>query len=389
MPARTSTTSRSAELKRMGDDARSALKQGLDLSDLDTARTKTEVVQAVQQRTTGASTRLQAANEFGQKMQQELGQLCIGIEQSLAEIGYSVSEAYNFRGAEKFWAFLGKFHQGSLERAKVMRIQRLETQTVEASVQEIVRRVLETIKQLGEIEHDYEHDGEEYKKTLTYVIQRLKEAQPGFKETKGNREDLEAQVKTARLELESGTVSEDERPEKEETFEALQRDYQKTLLKETELLEVINNAQRAIPEVQKSRDAAQQAIQAIRQMRRGLLEKQQNFQTVLENAMTAVRARARLERYENIDPAFNKNIALLTEHNVKVSGAAMQIAIERAAKAALDPNESLRLAQEIRGYIEEYMKGLENLEGEADKGVRVPTDPEQSTGSVGGPRANL
>lgn len=374
-------TARSGNLRKLGDEARSSLKQGLDLSDLDSVRTKADVTQAVQERVSNASARLQAANEFGQKMQRELGQLCIGIEQSLAEIGYSVSESYNFRGSEKFWAFMGKFSTKALEKAKVMRIQRLENQTVEDSVNEIINRVIETIKQLGEIEEDYKSDSTSYQETLTYMINRLKEAQPSFKAVKTERESLEGQVKTARLELESGTVTEDERPDKEKEFEELQRKYQKALLEETELLEIINKAQQAIPEVQKSRDAAHQAIQAIRQMRRGLLEKQQNFETVLKNAMTAVRARARLERYENIDPAFNKNIALVTEHNVKVAGAAMQIAIERAAKAALDPNESLRLAQEIRGYIEEYMRGLENLEDEAMKGPRVPTDPNQPSKS--------
>lgn len=161
----------------------------------------------------------------------------------------------------------------------------------------------------------------------------------------------------------------------------IQRDYQKTKLREAELVEIVNNAQRAIPEIQKNRDAARESIQAYRQMRRGLLEKLKNFEEVMKNAMTSVRARARLERYQNMDPAINKTISLVTEHNIKHAGAAMQIAIDRASKAAINPEESLRLAQEIRGYIEEYMRGLESLEDEAQRGNRVPVEPGPSANS--------
>ncbi len=371
-----------AKLRELSEEGRRQIEEGLNLDDLDNlSSTKSEQSKVVQDRVgTQGSNRLQVAKEFGQKMQQELGALCVGIEEGLAQIGYSVSESYNFSGSEKFWAFLGRFHKKSLDRAKVMRIQRLETQDVKQSVNEIVKRGTETIKQLGEIEKEYEKDAESYKNLLTYIIDRLQKAQPKFKQIKTTREELEAQVKNLRLELESGTVSEDERPSKEQEFEDLQRKYQAALLEETELVEIINNAQRAIPEVQKNRDSTHQSIQAIRQMRRGLWEKLKNFKDVLENAMTAVRAQARLERYENIDPAINKTVTLVTEHNIKVAGAAMQVAIERAAKAAISPEESLRLAQEIRSYIDGYMDGLSKLEEEAQKGARVPV-PESDSGS--------
>src|SRR3989344_2110214 len=150
---------RRAELKRLSEDARRQVTQGLDLGDLDTLTTQKDQIQAVQERIgSHGSSRLQAANEFGKKMQQELGALCIGMEESLAQIGYSVSEAYNFQGSERFWAFLGNMHRGSLEKAKVLRIQRLEVQNVDASVREITNRGVETIKQLGEIENDFSRD---------------------------------------------------------------------------------------------------------------------------------------------------------------------------------------------------------------------------------------
>lgn len=213
-------SSRRAELKRLGQDARRQVTEGLDLGDLDTLTTQKDQVQTVREKVgTYGSSRLQAANEFGKKMQQELGALCIGIEEGLAQIGYSVSEAYNFQGKERFWAFVGNFHRNSLEKAKVLRIQRLETQNVDDSVKEITNRGVETIKQLGEIEADFTKDAESYNESLGYVINRLKEAQPEFAKAKSERESLEAQVKTAQMELESGTISEAERPAKEAEFE--------------------------------------------------------------------------------------------------------------------------------------------------------------------------
>ncbi|MDO8496800.1 MAG: hypothetical protein Q7S43_05115 [bacterium] len=371
-----SITAERAKLKRLSEDARREVTQGLDLGDLDNLRTKSDQAQTTKERAgTQGSSRLQAAHEFGKKMQEELGAICIGVEEGLAQIGYSVTESYNFQGKEKFWAFIGNVHRNSLEKAKVLRYERLRTQNVDASVKEITNRGVETIEQLGEVEKDFAKDAKAYNLSLTYILERLKEAQPGFAKAKSERESLEAQVKTLKMELESGTVSEAERPAKEEEYDNLQREYQAVLLNETDLLEIVNNAQRAIPEVQKNRDAALQAVQSYHQMRRGLFEVMKNFEEVMKNAMTSVRAQARLERYNDYRPAFNKTATLVTEHNVKHAGAAMQTAIEQASKAALTPADSLRLAQEMRGIIEECLKGLNSLEEEAQKGVRVPVEP--------------
>lgn len=369
-------STRRASLRRLSEEARREVTEGLDLHDLDNLTTSKDSVQEVKDRVgTHGSSRIQAAHEFGKKMREELGTICVGVEESLHQIGYSVSQSYNFQGNERFWAFFGNFNNRSLEKAKVLRYQRLQTQNIDASVREITNRGVETIKQLGEVEQDFANDAKAYNESLTYIIDRLKKSQPSFAQAKAERESLEAQVKTLKMELESGTVSESERPAKEEEYDQLQKEYQAAMLRETDLLEIVNNAQRAIPEVQKVRDAALQDVQSYRQMRRGLFEEMENFKEVMKNAMTAVRAQARLERYNDYRPAIRKTVSLIIENNIKHAGAAMQTTIEQAKKAVLAPADSLRLAQEMRTYIEEGLKGLDDLEREAQEGVRVPVDP--------------
>ncbi|MBI4991717.1 MAG: hypothetical protein HZB99_00675 [Candidatus Harrisonbacteria bacterium] len=335
----------------------------------------------------GASSKLAEAKVFGDRMEQELRDLCMGLETKLEEIGYSVSDSYRFRGTEKVWAFFGGLGLKSCtDRAQRLRLHRLQTQDVQESVKEVNDLVEKTIRELGEIEKQYLADigdvkaGTGYNATLRLVIEKLKEAQPKFREVKERREKFETELKTLQMELESGTVSESERPAKEDELEELRKNHQKAYLLETELHEVIQNAQRAIPEIQKNRDAAQQAVQSLRQMRRGLLEKMENFRIVLETAMTAVRARAKLERYENVDPALNKTITLLSEHNVKVAAAAMEIAIERAKHAAINPEDSARLLNELTESINTYATELAALEEDAKQGARKKRGTSQANG---------
>lgn len=80
-------------------------------------------------------------------------------------------------------------------------------------------------------------------------------------------------------------------------------------------------------------------------------------------------------RYKDIDPAFNKTIELLTENNIKTAGAAMALAIERAKKAAIGPDKSMKLLNELLSHINDYAAGIESLEEEAKQGNRPTATP--------------
>lgn len=333
-------------------------------------------------------TKLEIAKKFGEDMQRELQVLCAGLEATLEQIGYTVTEAYDFQGMEKIWSFLGDYGSARFQnRAHRNRMLRLNTQNTDQSIRELNELVVETVQELGRIEDEYiVNIGTVDKKTgysysLYVAIEKLKTTQPLYKAAKDRKEDLDVEIRTLKLELEAGNVSDDERPAKEEELEDLEKAYNAALLEEAEYLEIVNAAQKAIPILKDNREAAQKTIQALRQMRRGLIEKQEHFEGILKNAMTSVRARAKLERYQSIDPAYNKAITLVTDLNIKVAGAAMQIAMERATKSPVDPQTHNRLTQELLGHINEYLTSLIALEDEVKKGTHVPDNPPDQNGN--------
>lgn len=253
-----------------------------------------------------------------------------------------------------------------------MRIERLQNQQVKQSVDLVSNYVRTTVNELGEVENQYKSDANDYKETINLILAKIEKSKPEHKAAAEHREKLEEQVKSLRRELEAGMVADDERPAKEQELEQLERDCQDSLLEETDRLEVLNNAQRALTGVKDNREAAEKSVIAIHQMRRGLLEKMENFRSVMENAMTAVIARAKLERYNVMDPAINKVVTEVTNHNIAVAGAAMQLAMDRAERAAIDPKEADRMTNELLGHIADYLNRLTGLADEAEAGVRRP-----------------
>ncbi|MBI1975336.1 MAG: hypothetical protein HYS57_03180 [Parcubacteria group bacterium] len=365
---------RAARLASLQKEARESVTATLD--DLD-VRERPKATQVRQEQVKTASQKLQEAREFGERMHQDLRDLCSGLEQRLAEMGYAVTQAYQFSQMERFVAIFSK------DRAQRSRLARLERQSVRELVLELNRLTADTINELGEIQGRYEGDETDYTRDIKRAIAKLKAAQPRYQEAKALREELEGALKTLKLELEAGTISEEERPAKEEEFDQLNRDYQDALLIETGQLEIVKQAQWAIPELTKSRDSAKQAITSIEQMRIGLLEKQQHFTNLFENAMTAVIAQLRLERFQNMDPAFNAAVTKLTEHNIKVAAALMDTAIERAKIAPISPEESLRLTTEMKANVEAWLRGIEELEEITAKGARqpVPSGDDDASGN--------
>lgn len=308
-------------------------------------------------------TKLQQARETIQEVPKELGALTAGIEEELLRIGYKVEEARSFTAWERFLLFIGQ-----RDKAEVSRLKRLEDQSVDESIRQITKLVLRTIEELGDIEKDYERAVGNYSADANLALQKLKEAQPKFEEATALREKYAAAIETLKLELESGTVDASARPQKEQELEILQKQYQQTHLRETDLLIIIKIANEAIRELQKNRDAAQETITSIHGMRRQLLEKQEGFSSILNNALTGVKSAARIERFNTIDPALNKTITVITDMNVKVAAGAMETLAARLEKAAIDPERSLQLAQELAENTREFLEKLEAIAAKAEEG---------------------
>lgn len=366
---RTAVTQRTARLERGA--AESAI-TALDEFDITREDATPERVREVHtQRLADSSQKLQLAKEQINQMREDLRAMSIGLEERLNEIGYKVSEAYQFQGWEKFLNFFG-----AKQKAVDIRYVRLQTQEVDQLVAEIKKLTQETINELGEREGEFEEAATEYRQTKGQVIEKYKQAQPRYKAAKGERENLDAEIKEREVDLESGVVLEDERPQREKDLEEVRRLRHRKFLEETDFLGVVTNAQRSIPILEQNTKAAEESIVAIHMMRRDALENTQNFTTLLDNAMVAVRNRATLERYESTDPAFKKTVTLVTQTNVNMAGAALQVAKQRVARAAIDPERSQQLMNELMGHIQEFLDGVIILEEEAKEGgQRAPVGP--------------
>lgn len=378
MPAKMTDQLKKTREARLGtprEDRQSYVTSLDDLKVSDERPTATKAPQVESGHTTPGIQRLQAAKEFGAKSSEELKDSCVGLIAKFESIGTEVTEAYHFKGIERFWALFGKSGVDKAQRVRLVRLQKMDAQK---TVNQLQAFADQTIKELGIVEGMHVKQVAAYNEALRVQHEKLKEEQPQYKEARERRQALEVDRDSLKLELESGTLSEDERPQKQHDLEELEKQVHNALAEETDHLTVITNALRAIPVNQKNRDAHQQEIISIHQMRRDLLEKMQNFEELFKGAMISVLTQAKLERYDAVDPAMNLTISRLTEVNIKTAAAAMTIAIERVSKAAVSPEESLRFAEEMRERIAEWMKGIEALEEAVARGSGIPDDSSDS-----------
>jgi hypothetical protein len=308
-------------------------------------------------------TKLDHAREVNHKTEMELRQLCEGLDNRLSEIGIVIDEAQNYQGSEKLYNFLGNVGmKWGKDKAASMRHNRIQSLNLDNAVKEIQSYVNETIKQLGISENDYKKDIQMYQTNLTNVLAKLKEATPKYTAAQTDRQALEAEVQELEDQLKAGTLTQLERPEIEQKFEVAQRKLQEAQLNEKTFLAVVKEATESVPELQKSRNAASDSVQSIHAMRQAILEKFDNYRVILDRATTAMKARARLEMYQSVDPALNKSIEAITENNVATAGAALEVWAERIKHAAIDPETSQRLLGEMLANTTQSLKDLADAE---------------------------
>ena len=321
-----------------------------------------------------AVSKLDEAREHYVKMQSELRTISSGIIAKYQEIGQMVADAYQFQGYEKFIMMFGEWGKN---KAHQRRLERINGLNVVDLVKQINEWAVETIKTFGVREQDNLADEFAFNMELDKQLKKLKQGQVELRKIKQEKEDLVTEIKTIELELGAGVVDEVVRAEKEKERDDLQRKINEILRQEIDALGVVAVAQRSIPELTKTRDAAANSVMAIRQMRRDLLENQENFREILERSPTAVKDQAVVESYKSIDPALKKTISMVVEHRIKVAGGLVETALERINKAAIDPKKSNELAVELIGTIQKLLDGVAKLEHEAKEGLPPFEDDSQ------------
>ncbi|HWY35045.1 MAG TPA: hypothetical protein VNX68_10390 [Nitrosopumilaceae archaeon] len=345
------------------------LKERSVLRDVDDVLTQNSAEQKTQTQRTG--TKLDHAREVNHKTEMELRQLCEGLDSRLSEIGIVVADAQNYQGKEKVYNFLGNIGmKWGKDKAASMRHDRIQTLNLDNAIKEIQSYVNETITQLGTSEGDYKMDIKLYQSNLDTVLAKQKEAMPKYLSAQTNRQSLESEVQTLEDQLKAGTLDQSERPEIEHKYEDTVRKLQQAQLDEKTYLAIVKEAKEAIPELQKSRSAASDSIQSIHAMRQAILEKFDNYRVILDRATTAMKARARLEMYQSVDPTLNKSIEAITENNVATAGAALEVWAERIKHAAIDPETSQRLLNEMISNTTQSLKDLADAE-ESAKSARL------------------
>jgi chromosome segregation ATPase len=328
-----------------------------------------------------AGSKLDLARATSEKMAKDLAIVCRELEERFGDIGQKVVRVKRFLGLEKVGYVLGRLgFRAAGDWARESRTARLEKTQVDEEIEEITAFARGTIEELGKSERAYLDDKKAYQDNIDENLRKYREAMPKFQAAKQERERFQAEIEMLERELKAGAIGENELPAKELELETVKRKHHEALTEENDMSEVVRKAQEAIPELQKNRDAAQQAIISIHGMRRSLLEKIENFSSILQNAMTAVRAQNRIEAFSNIDPAMNKTIEAVTENNLKTAQAAMDIMAQRLKTAAISPEESARMASELVNNIHQFLKDLESRESEARRGPRHwDTDPDAAT----------
>lgn len=317
------------------------------------------------------SAKLQRAKRISEETETELSELCRSVNEKISSLGIEINRASEYRGVEWALHILGAAGlDWASRKANVLRRDRLEDINTEEAVQEIGEMVLAAIAHLGESEDLYELDQREYESSLNMILGKQAETTPKYLTALAEREKLEAQVTAMETEVREATMA--ERPGKEKAFEALKRKLDTARLAEVTYLAVIKNAQDAIPNLQQSRDAATQSIQSLHGMRQAMLEKFADFKVILERATTAMQARANVELYETIDPAFNKAITAITANNVATAGAALEVWTQRIREAAIDPKRSQALLQELLTHISDAAASLKATEEVVASGPRAP-----------------
>lgn len=352
------TRERRSTLLRVTKESHSTIS---DLGDLELSTVKN--TQELESRVNEKKNKLQQARSEIEKLPKELGDLTAGLEQELINIGYTVQEARSFTAWERFLLFIGQ-----KDSAEKSRLERLENQRVDITVEQINKLTLGTVRELGEIEKDCEKAVDDFSGGIKMETGKLEEAQPKYEKIKTKRGEIEAARDDLKRELEAGTVSASERPEKEKELDELEKTFHKLHLVESDLLIVIKVAQEAIDILQKNRTALLELVKSIHGMRRQLLEKQEAFKSILENCMTTVKAGAKIERFNAVDPTVNKVVSLLTNVNVAVAAGGMETLADRLSKSSMDPDEALRLSQKLAEETSVFMEKLAEIAEEVEKG---------------------
>ena len=326
---------------------------------------------------------LQEARQNSDRFQEEMGRLTVDLQEAFVELGDKVSDAYNYQGSEKFWAFVGKFSQGAKNRANQNRVQRLLSQTLDKKLEEI-RRLNEKVNRDFKVnEEKYDKNRMDYVARRAEIIKRLIENQPKLKQVIAEVADFKESVDKLKQDLETGVVLEDDRPAKEKELAQLQINLFDAQLDEAEFLAIVKTAQELIKLFEEEVSIAQDAIITIRNMRVSQAQKHEHLQEMYKNAMVAVVARVAAEQYNIVDPAMNKATTEIHRNNLLTMRALAHTNLERAKKAPIDPEIMKEFIQILKETSTIYRQGINELEDQISAGPRtIDTELQQELEST-------
>ena len=319
--------------------------------------------------------RLRRAAEVSAKSTAEIKAMIAGLRQRRAEIGIRLQQADQYQGfAEKSLAFLGKIgFKSAAEHADNLKDDRIQEMTIDDGVQEIERYTNECILELGRSEEQFTLKRNDLDASINHALRTYREANPEYLKAKQLREKLQMEVDSLTEELKAG-LGESERPDKERELDAAKRKLAAAQLDEVRFFEAVDKAQQALPALQADRDSANEAIRMFHGMRQGMKENKDNYANLLKNAAVAMKARARLELFNSVDPALHKTIDAILANDIATTGAAQEVYTERAKVAVIPPERMAELNKEFLDNVMDTLNKLNAIESQTAKGSRVLAD---------------
>ena len=178
-----------------------------------------EVKATDKQRTGNAA--LQEARENCNRFEEEMGRLTVDLQDAIAELTGEVNTAYDYKGTEKLYSFFGKFSQSAQNTANQKRVHRLLSQTLDNKLKEIDRLDSKVNEDFKANEQRYNDARNDYVKRQGIIVQKRIEYEPKLAQVIGEREGFESEVAKLKQELETGVITETERPAKEKELAQL------------------------------------------------------------------------------------------------------------------------------------------------------------------------
>lgn len=306
--------------------------------------------------------KLKHAIQVAEETAVNLRGLTEGLDNRMQELGEISKTAKQFEGQEKVYNFLGTFSKAAKQKAVDLRHDRISHLSFDAAIKEIGGWVDRNIETLGDREVELKTAKVDIIKTLDSMIAKQQEVTPLYLKAQADRQALEGDVQALDEEIKSGTLEESQLPEKNHKLEEKRRQLDAITEQENKYLVVLTKAKAAIPDNQKVRDSLTVTIQSIHSMRLSLSEKFANYKEIWKHSPEAIKTENTVQMYESVDATFNATTEAAVKNFVAMAGGVVSTWAERSSHDAINPDVTLKLANELKGHLQDALASLEAQE---------------------------